>query len=365
MSNLGSKATNSYSKSAIDYLRPDLKHLQAYQTAEGVANIRMDANENPFPWPEGMKEEVYNSTIEFNRYPDGAAKALRQAIASYNKVDWTEVLVGNGSDELIQLILSTFAGSGSSLILHPPTFSMYWAAAAITGTSVEEIPLLGGIELDTERILKSDKQSTRQVIIICNPNNPTGSIFQRNEILKIIQESSGLVVVDEAYFEFTGQTLADVINEYPNLLILRTFSKAFGLAALRVGYVLGNKDLIAALNKVRQPFNVNSFSQRAATVALKYLPAYLQQVAILKEEIQKISQNLSQIPGVTVYPTAANFVLFRSENCRVWAEEFAAKGIAVRYFTDLPVLEEAIRVSSALPEQNRQFLRIARSLAGV
>mgnify|MGYP000858968380 CR=1 FL=1 len=352
-------------KAANNLIRPELKHLQPYQTSEGYANIRMDSNENPFPWPEGMKEELYNSAFEFNRYPDGSAKALRQAIAGYNNVDWTEVLVGNGSDELIQLILGTFAGPGSSVILHPPTFSMYWAAAAVTGTHVQEIPLLGGIELDTERILKSGKQNVRSVIIICNPNNPTGSLFARSEILKIVQESPGLVVVDEAYFEFSGQTLADVINEYPNLLILRTFSKAFGLAALRVGYVLGNKDLIAALNKVRQPFNVNSFSQRAATIALKYLPAYLRQVAILKEEIQKISQSLSQIPGVTVYPTAANYVLFRSANSQVWAEEFAVRGIAVRYFANLPVLEEAIRASSALPEQNREFLRVAASLAGV
>ncbi|NLP44831.1 MAG: histidinol-phosphate transaminase [Peptococcaceae bacterium] len=357
--------TNFIKKAANDFIRPVLTSLQAYQPSEDTGKIRMDANENPFPWPEGMQEEVFNSTLEFNRYPDGSAKALRQGIATYNNVDWTEVLVGNGSDELIQLILSTFAGPGSSLIVHPPTFSMYWAAATITGTSVEEVPLLGGISLDTEGIIKSSQQAARSVMIICNPNNPTGNAFARSEILQIVRESPGLVVVDEAYYEFSGETLADVINEYPNLLILRTFSKAFGLAALRVGYVLANKTLIADLNKVRQPYNVNSFSQQAAAIALKYLPAYLQQVAILKKEIQKISEELGQLPGVTVYPTAANFVLFRPADCRTWAEEFAAKGFNTRYFTNLPVLKEAIRVSSALPEQNQEFLRIATKLAGV
>jgi histidinol-phosphate aminotransferase len=344
-------------------IREDLSFLQPYQTRVIAGNIRMDANENPFPWPVGMKEELLAQKIAFNRYPDGEARALREAIAAYNRVEAEEVLVGNGSDELIQIILQTFGGRGRALMIHPPTFSMYQAAAAITATSLVEVPLKNGTKLDLEGMLKALADDERiKVIIICNPNNPTGSLFPRQEILSLVQNTEALVIVDEAYFEFAGETLIDVIRDYPNILIMRTFSKAFGMAALRLGYVIGCRELIRDLNRVRQPFNVNSFSQQAGVLALKYLSAYQSQIAILKNEIQALYAELAQIPNIKVLPTRANFMLIQSPAARALSEKLSLAGFTTRYLGNLKGVGESFRLSAALPEENRAFLQAFKEI---
>lgn len=346
------------------FIRQDLIPLRPYETHIAEGNVRLDANENPFPWPEGMREELFMNQTAFNRYPDGGAMLLRESISAYNGVKAEEILVGNGSDELIQLILNTFGGKGRAVVTHPPTFSMYAVAAAITGTALTEVPLLKGTKLDSQGILTNCADDARQkVIIICNPNNPTGTLFPREEILSIIRNTNSLVVVDEAYFEFSGETLIDEINEYPNLLIMRTFSKAFGMAGLRLGYVAGNRELIACLNKVRQPFNVNTFSQQAAVVALKYVSAYQDQIKMMKSEIQILYHELGKIPGVTVLPTRANFLLFQSPDSERWAEELFLRGFTVRYLGSLPGLGKSLRMSSGTPEENRAFLQALCEIA--
>lgn len=339
-----------------DLIRKDIIPLKPYQTHVIEGNVKLDANENPFPWPEGMKEELFSKQIEFNRYPDGEARQLRESISSYNSVRAEEVLVGNGSDELIQLILNTFGGRDRALLIHPPTFAMYEAAAVITGTAVVEVPLLEGAQLDTERIIKNCSEDSRiKVVIICNPNNPTGTLFPRESILDIVKNTNALVVVDEAYYEFSGETLLDEINNYPNLLIMRTFSKAFGMAALRLGYVIGNTDLINCLNKVRQPFNVNTFSQLAGITALKYQVQYKAQIEIIKNEIILLSANIDRIPCITVLPTRANFLLCRAHDADRWAQELSMIGYSVRYLGELSGLGKCLRISSGTPEQNRAF----------
>lgn len=345
------------------FIREDIAVLKAYEAQTVDGNVRMDANENPFPWPEGMHEELYNYKFSFNRYPDGAARKLREAIANYNRVKENEVLAGNGSDELIQLVLNTFGGRGRAVLIHPPTFTMYAASALITGTAVVEVPLLDGFRLDTEGIMKKASEEDRvKVIILCNPNNPTGSLFPREEILCIVRNTKALVAVDEAYYEFSGETLLDQINNYPNLMIMRTFSKAFGMAALRLGYVIGNSELIADLNKVRQPYNVNSFSQQAGIIALKYVEAYQAQIAIVQKEIQFLYQELGKLPDVTVLPTGANFLLLSSPKAEFLAEKLSLGGFSARYFGELPFLGKSLRFSSGMPEENRAFLKLFKDL---
>ena len=344
-------------------LREDLRLLQPYQTHVVAGNVRMDCNENPFCWPEGMREELFAREIAFNRYPDGEARALREAIAAYNRVEAEEVLVGNGSDELIQIILQTFGGRGRALMIHPPTFAMYQAAAAITATSLVEVPLISGTKLDLEGMLKALAENERiKVIIICNPNNPTGSLFPREEILRLVQNTEALVIVDEAYFEFSGETLIDVIRDYPNILIMRTFSKAFGMAALRLGYVVGCRELITDLNRVRQPFNVNAFSQQAGILALKYLSAYQSQIQVLKNEIQGLYAELAQIPNIQVLPTHANFLLVHSPAARIISEKLNQAGFTTRYLANPKGVGESFRLSAALPEENRAFLQVLKEI---
>ena len=266
------------------FVRADVRKLVPYTTKHMPQCISMDANENPFPWPEGMREALFSEKLMFNRYPDGMASELRKAISSYVRVPAEGILVGNGSDELIQLILLTFGGSQKSLILHPPTFSMYQISARLTDTGVVEVPLLNGLDLDFKGILKAAQSENAHVIIICNPNNPTGSLFPREEILRIVRESGKIVVVDEAYAEFSGETLIPEIENYPNLVILRTFSKAFGMAGLRLGYLLGQAKTIDLINRVRPPFNVNSLSQKAGILALGYVAEYQNKSRFLKKK---------------------------------------------------------------------------------
>lgn len=346
------------------YMRQDIVSLKPYEAHVIEGNIKLDANENPFPWPEGVRRELFSAKFHFNRYPDFKAWSLKNAIAGYLKVLPEEILAGNGSDELIQIILHTFGGRGRSLMIHPPTFGMYAAAAAVTGTSLTEVPLLAGVKLDLDTMLeKCSRDESIKIIIICNPNNPTGALFPQSQILNLVRKSKALVVIDEAYAEFAGESLIREINNYPNILIMRTFSKAFGMAALRLGYVLGNKELIDCLNKVRQPFNVNSFSQEAGITALKYASEYKKQIEIIKNETNLLYNGLSKMPDFRVLPSSANFLLFQPPKPDIWAEELSAQGLSVRNLGDLPGLGRSLRVSSGLPEENRVFLQAVRNIA--
>nr|WP_041276269.1 histidinol-phosphate transaminase [Desulfosporosinus acidiphilus] len=340
-----------------ELVRPEVRKFVPYKANHMPQCITLDANENPFPWPEGMREKLYAANIPFNRYPDGMAQELKQAIAGYVRLSPEGILVGNGSDELIQLLLLTFGGGGKSMVIHPPTFSMYQIAARLTSTAVLEVPLLEGLYLDVEKMLKAAQSPDVHVLIICNPNNPTGSLFPREDILKLVRESGKIVVVDEAYAEFSGETLIPELANYPNLVILRTFSKAFGMAGLRLGYLLGQPGTIDLVNRTRAPFNVNSLSQKAGILALEYLPEYHKQIEIVTLEIQKLYQGLSLVPGLKVFPTKANFILFQPKDADRWVKELLQRGFLVRNMGNLPVLGSCLRISAGLPEENEKFLK--------
>lgn len=343
-------------------LRPALRSLKAYESKSIPNCVRMEANENPFPWPEGMKDELFQGDFQLNRYPDGGASLLKQALAQYSGIEQSGILTGNGSDELIQLILSSFGGEGKKVIVHPPTFSMYQASAKVTGTGFVEVPLLQGVTLDVEGILRAAQQPESSVVIICNPNNPTGSLFPREDLLKIVRESGIIVVIDEAYGEFAGESLADQITNYPNLLVMKTFSKAFALAGLRLGYLLGQPETIELLNRARSPFNVNTFTQRAGVLALKYVEDFRQQTRIIQQEIQKLYQGIKEISGVTVWSTCTNFVLFQPVQPNQVYEALIPKGFLVRNMGNLPMIGDALRASVSLPEDNERFLHVLREL---
>ncbi|MGI6119843.1 MAG: histidinol-phosphate transaminase [Desulfosporosinus sp.] len=344
-------------------VRSPVRQLVPYETKYLPQCIKLDANENPFPWPAKMQQLLYEGELAFNRYPDGMCGELKSAIGKYTKIPPQGILIGNGSDEIIQLILLTFGGLGKSLIIHPPTFSMYQIYARLTDTKIVPVPLLNGLVLDTEKMLAAALSPQAHLVIVCNPNNPTGSLFPREEILRLVRESGKIVVVDEAYAEFSGVTLIPEIVNYPNLLIMRTFSKSFGLAGLRLGYLLGQPETIALINRVRPPFNVNSFSQRAGCLALSFLEEYQAQIQMIREETRKLQAGLMQLPDVVVYPTQANFILFKPKDPDGWANELLKRGFLVRNMGALPVLGKCLRISAGLPEENEEFLRAIREIS--
>lgn len=346
-----------------DLARPEVLSLEPLSGKVFDEVIKMDANENPFSWPEGMKAELEGSGLQLNRYPDPNARELKAAIAGYTGVPAEGILVGNGSDELIQMLLATFGGEGKAVVLHPPTFGMYQAAAKVTGTKALPVPLINGLNLDVERILARAQGPEVSVIILCSPNNPTGTAFAREDLLKIVAASGKIVVIDEAYAEFSGQSLVEEIIAYPNLLVMRTFSKAFGLAGLRLGYLLGQADTISLINRVRQPYNVNSFSQKAGILALKYLDQYLEQIEVIKRETGRIYRTLTEIPSLKVYPTESNFILFQPDDADAWHQELLERGFLVRHMGDLPLLGKSLRVSAGLPEDNDTFIKALWEIA--
>lgn len=347
----------------LDLIRPEIRRLRAYKSIIYPGVVKMDANENPFPWPEGMKQIILNGDITFNRYPDSSASELKTAIAGYTGVNSNQILLGNGSDEVIQLILATFGGMGKSVVLHPPTFGMYTAAACVSGTGVIKVPLREGLYLDTEGVLTAADSPEVSTIILCSPNNPTGTLFERGELLLLVRETGKIIIMDEAYAEFSGESVIDEIKNYPNLLVMRTFSKAFALAGLRLGYLLGQAATIDLVNRVKQPFNVNVFTQRAGIIALNYLEQYREQIETIKAETVKLYQELNKISGFKVYPTQANFILFQPDDPDVWAEELFVRGFLVRHMGNLPVLGKCLRVSPGLPEENTVFIKALREIS--
>lgn len=347
------------------FVRPEVRKLVPYQTKHMPECIKLDANENPFPWPAGMREALFSQELAFNRYPDGMGTELKTCIAKYTGISSEGILIGNGSDELIQLILLTFGGLGKSMIIHPPTFGMYQIYGRLTETTVVEVPLLNGLDLDTEQMLKAAQVPEAHVCIVCNPNNPTGSLFPREEILRLVRESGKIVVVDEAYAEFAEETLIPEIENYPNLVILRTFSKAFGMAGLRLGYLLGQPQTIALINRVRPPFNVNLFSQKAGILSLDYLSEYQGQIEQIKAETKKLQTALKLVPDLTVYPTRANFILFKPNDPDRWASEFLKRGFLVRNMGMLPSLGKCLRISAGLPEENERFIQAVREISAL
>jgi histidinol-phosphate aminotransferase len=327
--------------------------------------IKLDANENPFPWPEGLGAEIA-AGLEFNRYPDGEAIALREALAARCGLRAEEIIVGNGSDELIVMALQTFGGPGRALLIHPPTFGVYAAMAATTGTPLLEAPLAAeGQALNLEKMLSLCRDNPVAVMIVCNPNNPTGALFPRPEIERLLKESGTLVLVDEAYGEFAGAetSVLPLISEYQNLLVMKTFSKAFGMAALRLGYLCGPAAAVSSLNRTRQTFNVNSFTQKAGLAVIRRAAAYERQVAALRAETEKLYRGLKGLPGVKVWPTRANFVLFRPPDAIRWGEALRARGFIARVFEHLTGLGPCLRVSAGTPAENEAFLRAAGEVA--
>ncbi len=345
-------------------MQPALSNFQPYRAQHYPGVIKLDANENPYPWPQGLKQAVLDQ-VAFNRYPDPEAVALRNSISGYTGAEAQQVMVGNGSDELIQLILLAFGGRDTKTVLAVPTFTMYSLATAYTGGQAVEVPLINGTALDVNGLLAAAQDPQARVIIICNPNNPTGNCFPVEDIRQVIAGTDKLVVVDEAYFEFSGATLSGALGNYPNLIILRTFSKAFGMAALRVGYLLAGGAVIDILSRVRQPYNCNSFSQAAATLALDYQSKFQIQVRAILAERDKLMRFLQGLDLAMLYASDANFILFKPKTgAREIQQALLQQKVLVRYMGDLPVVGETLRLSPGLPAENQKFMAALSKILG-
>ena len=338
-------------------VREDIKTLVPYDAPYYESVTKLDANENPYPFPAGVMARIYEemSTLDFNRYPDPMSVKLRERLAVYTGVSPDKIMVGNGSDELILSIMLTY-GTGAKIAVATPTFAMYGLQGRIAGAEMIDVPRLGDFQIDAAALKRAADLPGVKIVFICTPNNPTGNIVPRDVTEDIIRHTNSIVVVDEAYGEFGGDSCIPLLDRYPNLIVLRTFSKAFGLAGLRVGYLLAGRSIISGLLKVKQPFNLNAFSQTAARVVMENLQPFQERVGKILEERDRFFSELSAVPGVETFPTQANFVLFRTP---LPAQEVYSgllkRGLLIRSM-ESPTLNRCLRVSVGTAEENKLFL---------
>ena len=339
--------------------RPELDDLVPYDVKEVKAEVVLASNENPVNLPGEVvaKLSAQLSKFHFNRYPDPTAHELRRLIADANGLEPENVLVGNGGDELIFDMLLAWGGPGRKILDMPPTFSMYGIDAQVTGTEVVSIPRLHDFTIDQEAVLARLAEGDIDIVVVANPNNPTGGLTDESFLIELVHSTDALVMVDEAYFEFSRTTMRPHMSRCENLVILRTFSKAFSLAGLRVGYLLAHDEVITEFMKVRQPYSVNSFSQWVAGMVFRERVVFEQGIRDLIRGRDQIMHGLSMLPEVTVFPTEANFVLFRVEHAAaLWRDLLHNHSVLVRDFARAPGLSDCLRVTVGSEEENRRFL---------
>ncbi len=329
--------------------RKNIRSLRPYEAKEIPCRVKLDANESPCsPFP---LEEWRERSLSLNRYPDPDAGEIRKQISRAFSVRPEEVLLGNGSDELIYYLIITFGGP----VLYPvPTFSMYGIIAQSLGERHSGVSLDGGFDLDEERMLAAVKKEKPPLVFLSSPNNPTGNCFSTERILRIVDASKGIVVVDEAYQPFSSERgFLPFLKDYPNLVVLRTMSK-IGFASLRVGFMMADKGLIAEVNKVRLPFNLNGLSQAVAVQAFKKKRAVQAVVKSIIAERERLSAALHAIEGVAPYPSEANFILVTVEDAEVVHRKLLRDGVLVRNLNG--TVKGALRVTVGTPGENTLFL---------
>ncbi len=336
-------------------VKKEVSSLKAYNAKEVPCRIKLDANESPC----GFKDSVKHlAGIKTNRYPDPEAKTLRQLLAKDLGVKPENMLFGNGSDELICYLITTFGGP----IAYPvPTFTMYGIISQALGAKKIEIPLDKDFDLDSDGFLNAVKKEKPKLIFLSSPNNPTGNCFSTDRILKILDASRGIVIVDEAYQPYSSEAgMLPLLKDYRNLVILRTLSK-IGLAALRLGYMIADPEIVAEVNKVRLPFNINSFSQAIATAALKKKKEFRTSIKAIVTERDRLFEEMEKIKGIRPFPSEANFILFRVSDPDLVYAALLKKGILIRNIKG--VVKDCLRVTVGTPKENTAFLKALKEIA--
>jgi histidinol-phosphate aminotransferase len=342
-----------------DWVRPQIRALRAYHVQAAAGLIKLDAMENPYVWPPAVVDEwtAVLREVSLNRYPDPAPQALMARLREFAGVPAEAALMlGNGSDELIQLIMLALAGPGRKVLAADPSFSMYRMIALFVGLEFVGVPLRADFDLDVEAMLAAIAEHRPAVVLIDRPNNPSGRLFAAADVRRVIEAAPGLVVVDEAYQPFSGETVMPWLREYPHLLILRTLSK-MGLAGLRLGLLVGNPAWIAELDKIRLPYNINVLTQASAHFALSHNEMLEEQAERIRADREYLYQSMVAMPGLTVQPSRANFILFRTsagQGERIFAG-LLARRVLIKNLAGAG-LPDCLRVTVGTPEENQAFL---------
>lgn len=347
-------------------IRPDLESVIPYVSPQMPARFRMNTNETPYPPPEALVEEVSDEIkkVALNRYPDRDATDLYEAISDHAAWPREGLWVANGSNEVFMHLFLGFGGPGRSTLLFEPTYTLHSLIPAIASTRVVQIDRANDFTIDMNAAAEAIERESPAIVIVCSPNNPTGMCEPIDDISLLLEQAPGLVVVDEAYMEFTdpAKSVRPLLHTYENLILTKTFSKAWRLAGVRIGYMLASPAVIEALARVRLPYHLSAITQLVGVAALRHADETLKLVTAIARERDRISTGLADA-GIPHYPSDANFILFEVDDTeRVWQDLFD-RGVLVRRYKDNPRLERCLRVTAGLPDETDAFLAALKEVA--
>jgi len=350
---------------AAALVRPEIQAVNAYHVAPATGMIKLDAMENPYRLPEAMRAELGRelAAVAINRYPDASGDAVKAALRTALGIDERCALIlGNGSDELIQIVTVSLAKPGATMLAVEPSFVMYKANAMLAQMRYAGVPLNADFSLDTAAVLAAIERERPALTFLAYPNNPTGNLFPLADIERIVRAAPGLVVIDEAYHPFARVSFAGRLADHPNAIVMRTLSK-LGLAGIRLGYAFGDPAWIAEFDKARPPYNLNALTQAVALTVLKHTDVLAEQAATLRAERDTLAGRLAQLPDMQVFPSAANFLLVRVPDANATFARLKAAGILIKNLHGWhPLLANCLRLSIGTPQENAALLGALQSM---
>jgi histidinol-phosphate aminotransferase len=347
------------------WIRSDIRAISAYHVPDAGGYIKLDAMENPFTWPEGMVSDWLDllRDVSLNRYPDPHAARLKERLHDAMGVpEGMDIILGNGSDELIQMLALAVRSPSRAIMAPGPTFVMYEMIATYSGLDYESVPLKEDFTLDMPAMLDRIEKYQPAIIFLAYPNNPTGNLFKRSEIEQILEAAEGIVVVDEAYHAFAGSSFMDELGKYDNLLVMRTVSK-MGLAGLRLGLLAGPREWLVEFDKVRLPYNINVLTQASAEFALDHRHILDEQTERLVQNRGELFQHLKDLDGIEPFPSDANFILFRTPagKADLIFEGLKDRKVLIKNLNKSGgLLKDCLRVTVGTEEENEAFLDALR-----
>ena len=341
-------------------IRQDIQSMHGYAVQPSAGLVKLDTMENPFPLPAALRQALGKrlADVALNRYPAERGDVLRARLAEHAGMPPDcDIMLGNGSDELISLLALACDVAGNSVLAPLPGFVMYAMSAKLQGLPFIGVPTTADFELDLPAMLAAVREHKPALVYLAYPNNPTANLWDDSAIDAIIEAAPGLVVIDEAYQPFAARDSMDRLKRHEHVLLMRTMSK-FGLAGVRIGYLIGRKPLIAEVDKLRPPFNISVLNCEAALFALEHVDEYARQAAIIRTERDQLLRLLRELPGVKPFPSEANMILVRVPDSKRCFEGMKARGVLVKNIAGLhPLLANCLRLTVGTPDENRQMLR--------
>jgi histidinol-phosphate aminotransferase len=353
---------------SADKIKPEVRALRAYTLSPDRARVKINQNENPWDAPARIKAETLRrlEARKWSRYPDFTPSSLHARLAEFSGWQEKGIIAGNGSNELIQALLMVTVGPGKRVLICEPTFALYRQITTVLGGEVTSLPLTLEMSYDTDALQRAVKDLQPDLTIICSPNNPTGCVLDDRDLRALLESTNGLVAIDEAYHEFAEHSVVALLRDHENLVVLRTFSKAMALAALRVGYLLAAPELATEVSKAVLPYNLNAVSQTAAEVAVEMYEDELRPlVRRIIAERERLFGELDRIAGLTPLRSSANFMVVKSsiDPKQVFAE-LLNRNILIRDVSGYPMLSDYFRLSVGTPEENDLLLSALREICG-